>query len=63
MIEPNTRVRVNRFGGSEWAGQYGTVVRAEHPAVLTGRPSVEVALDGGQVCEVFYVSEVDEVTE
>lgn len=62
-IAKDARVLINSFGGSVHAGEYGTVIRGEHPAIITGRPCVEVAIDGidPHLGEIFYVSEVDEV--
>jgi hypothetical protein len=44
-------------------GRYGTVTRGEHPAILTGRPCVEMNLDGDESWqdEAWYVEQVDEL--
>jgi len=45
VIRAGERVQVIDFGDEHY-GEHGTVTRAEYPAILTGRPMVEVLIDG-----------------
>lgn len=45
MIRVGERVRVTDHGDEHY-GDFGTVTREEHPGMLTGRPMVEVLIDG-----------------
>jgi hypothetical protein len=62
VIPVGARVRIADHSDAR-RGLYGTVTRAEHPAILTGRPCVEVNLDGQDAWqdEVWYVDQVDEL--
>ena len=62
MIDIGTRVQITD-PGDEYFGRYGTVTCAEHPAVLTGRPMVEVRIDGTEwMHDVgFYLGQFDEI--
>jgi len=45
MIRAGERVQVTDHGDEHY-GDHGTVTRDEHNGVLTGRPMVEVLIDG-----------------
>lgn len=49
--------------GDPHVGEWGTVVRREYPAVLTGRAMVDVRLDGcaPHEDEGFYAEQLDRV--
>lgn len=63
MIAAGARVQVVDPGDRHFAA-YGTVTVGEHRAALTGRPMVEVRVDGQP--EVFdlgyYADQLDELT-
>lgn len=62
ILEVGDRVVVNGEGGSQYRGQYGTVIVGEHRSILTGRPVVEVRIDGNEdekYGEILYAVEVD----
>lgn len=60
MIALGARVVVADYADLH-AGEHGTVTVAEHAGVLTGRPMVEVRVDGQpeQFDLGYYVSQVD----
>ena len=59
MIRVGERVQVVDHGDEHY-GDYGTVTRDEHNGVLTGRPMVEVLIDGqAELHDIgFYVQQV-----
>lgn len=59
MIRAGERVRVVDHGDEHY-GEHGTVTVGEYPAVLTGRPMVEVLIDGHpELHDIgFYVEQV-----